>query len=590
MAYEDLFADFSPATPEAWKEKVLKDLKGKPWEKLMWQTYEGFSLAPFYQKNDTNYTQDGVDSMPGEYPYRRGNQFQAAGEGWQVVEWLDTQQANWSERLAEAKAAGLHAVAIPQANDAEIWDHISWQDTALHLGTELNPAMVSLDMYTAMKSQGVKAELLTGTLTNDPISFFAAQGTAMPLEEFPRVEAGVLNFKQSPWFRGIGLDIGYVHEQGGTATQELAFALGTLVDYLDLLEQTESEITIEQVLANIALTFSVGTSFFMEVAKFRAFRMLYAQVVKAFGITDAALQSPFILARTGQYHLTQYDAYNNLLRHTTEALSAVVGGAQAVIVQPFDVLSGTTNGQSHRLARNIQHLLIHEAYMDKVIDPAGGSYYVEQLTQQLGQAAWELFQEIETGGGFLAKVAEGVIGEWICTAGGRKNDDFVTGKLPLIGVNTSPNLEETQAEPLAYAGHLSAGLERFRSQVDELGRKRGKRLRAGLWLFGDARMAQARAGFSRNILGSGGFEVAEARKFGDWEGMVPDHIVLCSSDEDYEAQAADQIAQLKAHFPEAKLFIAGKPAGWEDGSLAGALYRGMNLRDFFLALVPELKE
>ena len=420
----NLFEEFDAISTEAWREKITADLKGKPFEKLIWSPEEGIELNPYYRKEDLSYSQYGIDSLPGEFPFRRGNLINASGDGWQIVQsiQLDDEESALA-RLEESELGEIHAFYLTQwergsevPNLGTLLSAFDLSQQALHIDVPVEPAFLSLDIYSQMGSKGMDRKALTGTLINDPISKAAAKGKRAELHTFARIEAGIQNFNPSPWFRGVGLDLSYVHEQGGSMTQQIAFALGTLVDYIDWLEVSESKVTLEDLLRRISVTFSLGTNFIMEIAKLRAFRLLYAKVVQAYGIEDASLQSPFILVKTDKLNQTQYDYYNNLLRTTTEAISGVIGGANAVIVQGFDGLRQAEDAQSSRLARNIQHLLKHESYLDKVIDPAGGSYYIEQATDALGQAAWKMFQDIEKEGGFLEWVEVGKVGSHNCTS------------------------------------------------------------------------------------------------------------------------------------------------------------------------------
>ncbi|MEL6134526.1 MAG: methylmalonyl-CoA mutase family protein, partial [Bacteroidota bacterium] len=458
-----------------------------------------------------------VYGIPGTFPFRRGNPLNAIGEGWQVVQviQLDDEEAAL-DRLEEAHQHEVHAFYLTRwkASPEEerfgaLLEAFELHQQALHINLPVDPAFLSLDIYTQMRARKLSPSLLTGTLVNDPISSAAAQGKVAELYTFAQVEAGALNFKDSPYFRGIGLDFSYIHEQGGNMTQQLAFALGTLVEYLDWIEQSESALTIPEFLSRVAITFTVGTHFLLEIAKIRAFRLLYAKLVQAYGIEDEQLANPFILIKTDTFYQAKYDLYNNLLRTTTEAISGIIGGANAVIVQAFDEVNHPADARASRLARNIQHLLRHESYLDKVIDPAGGSYYIEQATDALGQHAWQLFQEMEAEGGFLNWVETGKVGELICTSAGQKADRVGHLKDKLIGVNQSPNTEEVSDQVIQMDGRLASAFEQIRSQGDHIGQQIGRRLQAQLLLFGDVKMRNARSQFARDLLGAGGLEIKE---------------------------------------------------------------------------------
>lgn len=597
----NLFEEFDAISLDEWREKIQKDLKGKSWDKLVWNPEPGIELQPFYRKEDLNYSQFGIDSLPGTFPFRRGNPLNATGEGWQVIQsiQLDDEEAAL-DRLEEAHQHEVHAFYLTRWESypeeerlGALLEAFELHQQALHINLPVDPAFLSLDLYTLLRSRKLSPALLTGTLTNDPISRAAAQGKVAELYTFAHVEAGALNFKDSPYFRGIGLDFIYIHEQGGNMTQQIAFALGTLVEYLDWIEQSESKLTIPELLGRVAVTFAVGTHFLLEIAKLRAFRLLYAKLVQAYGIEDENLQTPFILVKTDTFHQAKYDLYNNLLRTTTEAISGILGGANAVIVQAFDDVNQPAEARSARLARNIQHLLRHESYLDKVIDPAGGSYYIEQATDALGQNAWKLFQQMEAEGGFLHWVEEGKIGERICSSAGEKAQRVEKLQEKLIGINQSPNTEEILAEPIVMDGRLASAFEEMRSHGDLLGQKLGRRLQAQLLLFGDVKMRNARAQFSRDLLGSGGLAIQEefvSLDSMDAQAYTGDIFVLCSSDEEYLQYAETLITTLKVAHPQALFIVAGKPDNWDSLGFSHAIFTGINVLEFLRGLWSQLHD
>lgn len=597
---ETLFSTFDSVSTEQWKEKILKDLKGKDFERLFWNSGEGIRLAPFYRQEDIDRSQHGIDSLPGEFPFRRGNAFNAENEGWQVVQEIPVDAG---EKIPELIQEAIHheVYAFQFSSEKEIeeleglLDKLEFDQTALHFAFPNVPALLSLDLYTILNAKGIKADLLTGTLRNDPISLAAAKGKTAFKSDFAMIEAGASNFKASPWFRGIGLDFSYIQEQGGSIVQQLAFGLSTLVDYLDMHSQTASEIQLEDIFKNLAFTFPVGTNFFLEIAKFRAFRMLFAKVAATYGIEDPMLCSPFIIGKTSRYYQNVYDSYNNLLRNTTAAISGILGGVQGMVVSPFDTLTAEPNPTSARLARNIQHLLRHESHLDQVVDPAGGSYYVEQATDALGKEAWKLFQQIESQGGFSELVKSGAIAEMIAKSRNQKETALRKQKEAVIGLNTSPNTGESLERDYAADGRLANVYEKLRLRTDALGRQRGKRLSAFLLLFGDARMRNARAQFARNLFGAGGFEVDENTRFDDVMAALleasnsgADVLVLCASDDDYSQQAKGICDQLKAMPRHPIVIQAGKTENWQESGIEDVIYARMDVVEFLEKLIDRI--
>lgn len=593
---ESLFSPFPPVEGANWRANIEKDLKGKPFESLVWRTLEGFDLQPYYRREDLA---AGTDTPPGVYPFRRGNTFNAAEPGWQPVQELTADHTDAAHRLDEALAAEVPAFRLVSQEDEGVGDllgRLTLKDHAVHLHLAQEPTLTVADLYSSLAGQGIDRKLLTGTLTNDPISAAAAADQAAETAALGRCEAGLVHALPSPYLRALGLDLSYVEHQGGTLAQQIAFGLSTLVDYLTFFEATGSQLTREQVLANVAVTFPTGGSFFMEVAKLRAFRMLYAQVVAHYGIEDPELQSPFLIARTSRWNKARYDLHNNLLRNTTEAISAIVGGANAVVVGAFNEVNGVETAQSARLARNIQGLLKFESYLNRTQDPAGGAYYVEQLTDELAQAAWKLFQAIESEGGFTESLEVGHISERLEAAANVKRDRLSKRKAVLVGVNQYPNTSEIQAPPSEAPPYARAAdaFEMIRYRVDALARA-GKRPQAFLLAFGDLRMRNARLQFSRNLLGVGGLEGVETATPDDLEASLqeavalkPAVVVLCGGDPDYFEAGKTVIARLREALPGAQLLLAGKPEGWQDLGVDEAIFAGQDAVAFLAQLTSKV--
>lgn len=317
------------------------------------------------------------------------------------------------------------------------------------------------------------------------------------------------------------------HEQGATSVQELAFALA------------EASEAFAQGKAVPALVFGVGSNYFFEIAKLRAARVLFANLAEAYGASAEVR----VFARTAMANKSLYDPYTNLLRATTEALSAVIGGCDALEVQParFD----------RRLALNVQRILKEESHLDGVADPAGGSYYIEALTDALASAAWKLFQELEAEGGFAK--AGGTIDRLVEAARAEKVKAVASRRRTLVGVNNYPDVNESaldEADALAGSGwRMAMPIEAVRLRTERHARRTGRRPRVLLLKRGDLKMKMARATFCRNFFGCGGFEIAES------EELEPaDLVALCSSDPEYPEFAKDIC--LKTSAP---VVVAGNP-------------------------------
>ena len=317
-----------------------------------------------------------------------------------------------------------------------------------------------------------------------------------------------------------------LHNSGATAVQEVAFALAEAVNRLAANKPVAD------------FVFGVGSNYFFEIAKLRAARVLWAQVAAAFKKTLAMR----LYARTAIANKSIYDPYTNLLRVTTEALSAVLGGCDGLIIEPFEF--------SPRLADNVQLLLKHEAHLEDVDDPAAGSYYIEWLTDSLARDAWKLFQQVEAEGGFSQ--AQSFIETSVAASRKAAEAAVASRRRTLVGVNNYPDLTETSVNPDAAAHfewRLAEGLERIRLRTERYAIATGHRPVVLLLTRGDLKMRIARANFCSNFFGCAGFSIHESAEL-----EPADLVVLCSSDPEYLALAQEVVPQVRV-----PVIVAGNP-------------------------------
>jgi methylmalonyl-CoA mutase len=340
-----------------------------------------------------------------------------------------------------------------------------------------------------------------------------------------------------------------LHEAGAHAVQELGYGIAAGVERLA--ELTES-LPVETVASGIEFVFAAGSSYFLEVAKLRAARLLWAQVVAAFGATDHNACRMRLHVRTPRRNKSAYDRYTNLLRVTTEALSAVVGGCDRLTIEPF--------GFDQHLALNLQRLLKEESHLDAVADPAGGSFYVEALTDALAREAWKLLQQVEADGGYSKALASGSIEKALAATRAARAKAYSSRKRALVGVNNYPNPAEKTPEAEAPAAEDSIPLpqvrvaepfERIRRRTAEHARVTGRYPKVLLLKRGDVKMSGARSNFSLNFFGCAGFDIVESDEY---QGTDADLIVLCSSDPEYLALAQEVCPKVKG-----RVIVAGNP-------------------------------
>jgi methylmalonyl-CoA mutase len=346
----------------------------------------------------------------------------------------------------------------------------------------------------------------------------------------------------------IDIDAARFEESGATTVQELGYALAEGIEFL-----------AEQRPPGVTFCFAIGSSYFFQIAKLRAFRLLWAGVVEAFKLPELETT---LHCRTSRWNKTIYDAHNNVLRATTEAMAAAIGGADSITVEPYDETFKQPDSPSRRLARNTQLILKHEAYLDRVADPAAGSYFIESLTASLAGAAWKLMQSIEEFGGFRKAHDSGMIPAEIAKARSEKEKAIAERRRVFVGVNQYPNPAERMLGKLE--AHDSIDVRRGPEAFEDLRLRTEQSGRAPSILLaeiGDAKMRKARSQFMANFFGCAGFSVVTRtfERAADIAGTEADAIVLCSSDPEYLAAAAELAGALKNTGRATPVIVAGFP-------------------------------
>ncbi len=594
---EKLFSDFSPVTTEQWMEKVTADLKGADFEKkLVWKTNEGFKVKPFYRKEDLEGLKT-TDALPGEFPYLRGNKKDNN-------EWLVRQEI----RVDDVKEANAKALDILNKGIDSLSFHIKAKElNAAYLEMLLEgicAECVELNFSTCQghvvdlanllveyfQKKGYDLNKLHGSINFDYLNKMLAKGKEKG-SLVDTAKALIAATAALPEYRVINVNALTLNNAGAYIYQELGYALAWGNEYMNQL--TEAGIPAATVAKKIKFNFGISSNYFLEIAKFRAGRMLWADIVNSYlaeGDCKCAAQMK-IHAETSSFNLTVFDSYVNLLRTQTEAMSAALAGVDSMTVVPFDKAYETPNDFSERLARNQQLLLKEESHFDKVIDPAAGSYYIENLTVSIAKQAWNLFLAVEDEGGFYAAVKAGKVQEAVNASNKARHEAVAKRKEILLGTNQYPNFTELAGEkrPLEAVcccggGHHdtcekdvpSLNFDRAASEFEALRLQTetsGKRPKAFMLTIGNLAMRQARAQFSCNFLACAGYEVVDNLGFSTVEEGVEaavaakaDIVVLCSSDDEYAEYA---VPAFKALNGRAMFIVAGAPACMDELKAAG---------------------
>lgn len=590
---EKLFSDFPSVSTQEWMDKITADLRGADFEKkLVWKTNEGFKVKPFYRKEDLENLKT-TDTLPGEYPYLRGNK--KNDNTWfirQDISVEDPAQANAKaldllNKGIDSLGFCIKAKELSKEYIETLLKDICCDCIELNFSTcQRHSAALAELLVNYFKEKKYDPEKLYGSINFDPIGKMLEKGKDVSAlvgegKKLVEITAGY------PHIQCIAVNSVRLNNAGAYIYQELGYALAWGNEYLSQL--TEAGVPSDLAARKIRFNFGISSNYFMEIAKFRAARMLWANIVKEYQPQcDCACQM-VAHAETSTFNLTLFDAHVNLLRTQTEAMSAAIAGVNSITVTPFDKAYETPDDFSERIARNQQLLLKEESHLNRIVDPAGGSYYIENLTVAIAEQAWKLFLEVEEEGGMIQAVQNGKIQQAVNNSNKARHEAVSKRKEILLGTNQYPNFNEKAGEKVPLApkcacggGHqeeasfASLNTDRAASEFEALRLQTehsGKRPKAFMLTIGNLAMRQARAQFSCNFLACAGYEVIDNLGFPSVEEGVKaaldahaDIVVICSSDEEYAEYA---IPAFKEVAGRAMFIVAGAPACMDDLKAAG---------------------
>ncbi|NOY49207.1 MAG: methylmalonyl-CoA mutase small subunit, partial [Chlorobi bacterium] len=376
MKEEKLFQEFKPVSTDEWKKKIIKDLKGADYDKkLVWHTDSGFDLQPFYRAEDLeNLTY--LESFPGNFPYTRGNEQKS--NNWKVNQLIDVKDiAEGNKRAVEIRAKGVDSLAFtfksdykPTESDIDsLLDNIRIDEVEVNFRTDFPEKMIKILENIARKDNR-DLEKIRGSVYCDPLSEYSTgQKKDFDAErEFLDVANNFRKAKNLCNFHCLTVDGSIFHNSGASTVSEIAFTLSMAVEYLNRL--TDSKLDVDMISRHIRFNLAAGPSYFVEIAKLRAVRFLWAKIMKEYGINNSSSARMCVHSVSSSINKTIYDPYVNMLRTTTETMSAALGGADSITVLPFDFTMEKTSELGQRIARNQQLLLKGESHFDKVNDPA----------------------------------------------------------------------------------------------------------------------------------------------------------------------------------------------------------------------------
>jgi methylmalonyl-CoA mutase len=609
---ERLFDQFPPVTTKEWLDKINSDLKGADFnKKLVWKTDEGFDVKPFYRMEDVENLMY-INTLPDQAPYLRG--IKINNNNWLIRQNIEVTNYSTANRKAlSVLMRGIDSLgfiisdpeSINEKNIDLLFERIFLEGVELNFLTN-GKARELIDLIiNYVKKSYSDPNKIRGAVEADPLSRLMLNGTLCipPEEGFDYLASLVNSAAFLRQLKVIHLNASNFNNAGADIVQELAFGISMGSEYMAQL--TQRGIKSEMAASKIRFSFGTGSNYFPEIAKLRAARVLWSVVLNGYQVPGEENIKMDIHCVTSELNKTVYDPYVNMLRTQTEAMSAILGGADSVTVEPFDKVFRHPDEFSERIARNQQLILKEEAYFDKVADPAAGSFYIENLTSLVAENAWKLFLEIEDQGGFLACLKSGLIQTKLSESGAKRKNDLATRKTILLGTNQYPNTQERisetvdqkklfgkksfDSELIVEPIQLFRGSEQYdnlRIAVDNAAR----RPVVFLLPIGNVAMSKARSQFAANFFGCAGYQLIDNEIFTSVDDAVkhsvkskPDIVVICSSDEEYPQIAPEIFMKLK---DKSIVVVAGNPS-CKDELKAKGIHNFIHLRSNVIETLTE---
>lgn len=582
-----LFEEFPSTSTEAWEAQLKKDLKGADYEKTLFtNTREGFKVRPFYRKEDLEKTQL-ADNSPGSFPFLRGHK---TDNTWLIRQDIlvdNIESAN--KKAIELTRKGVQSIGFlfsdqfqPSVKDIELlMENIHSEEVEVNFmcGPASHKVLAIYEELVYKYKRDPKK--IQGSVDFDPFMAYTFRGKLCQTEEYAFTHSKQLvhAVKSLPNFRVLAIHGHNLRNAGANVVQELAFSLAQGVEYIDRL--TDLGLSVDKIAAHLKFNFGVGSNYFMEIAKLRAARYLWSRVLTSFGFENESSAQMHIHSVPTSWNKSVYDPHVNILRTTTEGMAAVLGGTDSLSLTAFNMTFQLPTDFSERIAKNQQLLFKEESFLDKVADPAAGSYYIESLTNSLVQEAWKLFLEIDELGGYIAALKSGFVQDAVEAMALKGTEAVATRREIVLGSNQYPNFTESidqmldphVFEPLDLRAsnaeirtlkqsRKSIGIELIRQKTDLFSQK-NQRPKAFMLPLGNKSVRKARAQFACNYFACAGFTVEDNNGFEEVnEGInaaiesKADIIVICSSDNEYPAFAEAVFDKLQYH---AILVIAGYP-------------------------------
>lgn len=564
-----LFQDFKPTSTEEWLKIINKDLKGGDFKRLMRKTIDGLVFEPFYRKENTENLPT-INAMPEKFPFIRGYKL---NNDWIIKQdflFEDVQKTH--SKISQTLKSNVKAIGL----EFEKFNLTQKDFDKITEGVETITISALEQVENALPLiKNSEAKFKNAFINYDPLTQGAFTGKHSENADEQKNKIAEMLANDNPKIKTVGINLHHYANAGATPVMQLAFGLSIAASYLN--NATNKNVPIEKAIENIHFNIATSCEYFMEIAKIRALRYLFAKLIEAYDEKLKNKAKTHIHGVTTRRNKTIYDAHVNMLRTTIETLAGVVGGVNSYTTEPYNTIFSTPDEFALRIALNQQIIIKEEAYADKVADPAGGSYYVENLTVTLIEQAWKLFLEIQENGCFCKSLKQGNIQKMIAEVVKKEQDLVNKGRISILGTNKYPNSLETLKKvkinkPKTFAdikiskqdfepikiGRLAEKFEQLRIKTEE----KQEIPKVFLFTYGHKAMRRARADFAGNFFAVAGFKIIDNIGFDTIEQGVnkikednANIIVLCSSDDAYLEMAE----KIKSLIKDKTIVVAGNP-------------------------------
>jgi methylmalonyl-CoA mutase len=576
-----LFSDFPETSKAQWKDVVIGDLKGADFDKkLVWKTLEGFDLQPYYTAEDLS-DLDYLKKFEGcTLNIQDGSQ---GPRYWVNREKIVVENALEANSLAiEALNSGADGLVFDLTGKENVdikllLNNILPLHCSVSFIADRNAAKLIKGYFTYESENHIETSQLFGSLNYDPLRNLIVKGK-MAEDGFKILKDIIEVTDPSDRFYGLTINGNQFQNAGSSLTQELAYVLNMAVEYIEQLGNLG--VSAEKVIRNIEFSMAVGTDYFLEIAKLRALRVLFYKIAETYDIKNYDPGTLSIHSVSSLWTKTIYDPYVNMLRNTTEAMAAIIGGCNALTIVAYDDIFAKPTLFSRRIARNVSNMIKEESYFDKVADPSAGSYYIENITDQMVKKAWELFTGTEKEGGYLSAVKAGKIQCAIAETRNKRLSLAAQRRSIFVGTNQYPNAKEVIDPAMVVARPVNsdaevipqtsgaAEFEMLRMNTDTFTKKTGKRAKAYIALIGsNPAMRSARAQFSGGFIGCGGFDIVDGALTTSDEESLQNAIeqnaeitVICGADDEYATVGLEFAKAFRNKKKDGLLILAGYPS------------------------------